>query len=450
MSPRRKRQSVTVSVKDTIKKDLKKAHDKLKKMTKTAVMKAAKVKKTLAKGKKPKDDSGSNEKEDKVMTINWSETRALTWRMLTILQETPVFLQAFGFDTGGVNVNSGGRKPGELYRDLAEKLLINHPEGTWADADLNKLGMAMCNQINTLKKRYRELRVMLGETGHGLVDTNMEESITVGSNILNVWDKIQAEFPWYKELNKMLRTSPVFVKNATSNSDSQVDISVLGTVAKRRGRKKACKEDGRAESNAEEADKNDDGSQVDSDQEEAMVEVDNNTSDGEEDHVEGQPGSPGFDTCKMQAIVEDAKSESNVPNISCRSCPTILTKAAELAQAQQASYAQNLFKNNQAREKRKNIEAETAIKIRKIELEHEMNMMVHKMQLEHEHALALAQLQSGGARASSSFIPSSPHPSSVSDHQGQPFSLASQFTPDQSLDSFNGFDFSKDLSFGTH
>ncbi|KIJ41809.1 hypothetical protein M422DRAFT_255125 [Sphaerobolus stellatus SS14] len=304
MSPRGKHQSITVSMKDTIKKDLKKAHDKLKKMMKTAVTKVAKAKKTLVKGKKPKDDTGSNEKEDKVMTINWLVTHALTWRMLTILQETPVFLQAFRFDTGGFNFKSGGRKPGELYRDLAEKLLIN-PDGTWADVDLNKHGMAMHKWINILKKQCRELWVMLGETRHGLADTDMEESITVGSNILNVWDKIQAEFLWYKELNKMLCTSPAFVKDATSNSDSQVDISVLGTVAKRRRQKKACKEDGRAESNAEEVNKKDDGSQVDSDQEEAMVEVDNNTSD-EEDHVEGQPGSPGFDTCKMQAIVEDA------------------------------------------------------------------------------------------------------------------------------------------------
>ncbi|KIJ42885.1 hypothetical protein M422DRAFT_253991 [Sphaerobolus stellatus SS14] len=151
----------------------------------------------------------------------------------------------------------------------------------------------------------------------------MEDSITVGSTISNFWDKTQVDFPWYKELNKMLRTSPVYVKDAASNSDSPVDVSVLGMVVKRRGkgRKHTGEDEGEYIIEEEEEEENDITSEIDSDGERAAV---NEISDGEEDQVEGQTGSPGFDTPKS-APAEGAKSAStNTPNIARKSRPTIL------------------------------------------------------------------------------------------------------------------------------
>ena len=65
-----------------------------------------------------------------------------------MIQSRPTWLQALGFDTNGVNVNSGGTKPAELYRELAQKLLCEHANGRWAHADIKKLSIAVRNRVN--------------------------------------------------------------------------------------------------------------------------------------------------------------------------------------------------------------------------------------------------------------------------------------------------------------
>ncbi|KIJ48110.1 hypothetical protein M422DRAFT_45526 [Sphaerobolus stellatus SS14] len=405
------------------------------------------------------------------MNINWAEQHDLTWRMFSSIQDSPIFLQAFGFDTGSENVNSGGKQIAELYRELARKVLIEDIDGTWAVADITKLGTAARNRINVLKKRYGALRKQLGDTGHGLIDTDMEDSITAGSTISNVWDKIQVDFPWYKELNKMLRTSPVYVKDAASNSDSPVDVSVLGMVVKRRGkgRKHTGEDEGEyiIEEEEEENVISSEIGQLDSDGERAAV---NKISDGEEDQVEGQMGFPGFDTPKS-ALAEGAKSAStNTPNITRKSRPTILDRAAEIAQAQRVSYAENLHKNNIAREKRKRMEGDTAIKLRKLELDHQMSMMKMRLEITHQHALELARLQlvlgsRAGALATTSILgsQSTSSPTSLGDPQGQEIDFSqlsslgdpqdqenifSQFSTNSALDTT--YDFGSEASFGNH
>ena len=54
--------------------------------------------------------------------------------------------------------------------------------------------------------------------------------------------------------------------------------------------------------------------------------------------------------------------------------------------------ADTIRENNLAREKRKRIDAEALVKIKKLELRHEMEMLERK----HRHEIAIAQLRLGG------------------------------------------------------
>ncbi|KIJ42882.1 hypothetical protein M422DRAFT_253987 [Sphaerobolus stellatus SS14] len=147
MSPgKRKHKSAvtsTGSVKVKLKDDLKVAWEKLSKAETAKKRGENKAISTSAKTKKVKknDDIDKELKEDKVaMNINWAEQHDLTWRMLSTIQNSPIFLQAFSFDTGSENVNSGGKQTAELYRELARKVLVEDLDSTWAAADITKLG----------------------------------------------------------------------------------------------------------------------------------------------------------------------------------------------------------------------------------------------------------------------------------------------------------------------
>ena len=62
---------------------------------------------------------------------------------------------------------------------------------------------------------------------------------TILSNTIHgLIEQIQSEFPWYKELNKMLHTSPLFIKDTSTHGDSAIDLTVLGPMVRRSGKKR--------------------------------------------------------------------------------------------------------------------------------------------------------------------------------------------------------------------
>lgn len=79
----------------------------------------------------------------------------------------------------------------------------------------------------SLKTKYREQRNKLGETGAGLIDRNEKDQIIEDSKLGNIFDKIQKDFPWYEQMNKLMYRSPLVGMDAISNSASNVDMSVL-------------------------------------------------------------------------------------------------------------------------------------------------------------------------------------------------------------------------------
>ncbi|KIJ55450.1 hypothetical protein M422DRAFT_240071 [Sphaerobolus stellatus SS14] len=119
MSPREKcgKPVTTGSTKDKLISELKLAKEKLvKKKKQSGKEKKQKVSEVEA---ATDGEEGENSSGATTTTINWSDKHDLTWSMLLLIQASPVWLQAFSFDAGGENVNSSGKKPAALYRELA-------------------------------------------------------------------------------------------------------------------------------------------------------------------------------------------------------------------------------------------------------------------------------------------------------------------------------------------
>jgi hypothetical protein len=91
----------------------------------------------------------------------------------------------------------------------------------------------------------------LGETGHGLIESNREAEITTGTAIHNVWcmyigfrvlnvqaftnrrtDKIETKFKWYKRLHALLSSSPVYDLSGLVNSTTPVNLNILSQGGK--------------------------------------------------------------------------------------------------------------------------------------------------------------------------------------------------------------------------
>ncbi|KIJ35720.1 hypothetical protein M422DRAFT_261902 [Sphaerobolus stellatus SS14] len=69
---------------------------------------------------------------------------------------------------------------------------------------------------------------MLSQTGQGLIDGGRDHEIEDGTELANIWDKIRLEFPFYKTLNSLTGRSPTVDHEASKNSGSDMDLSVLG------------------------------------------------------------------------------------------------------------------------------------------------------------------------------------------------------------------------------
>ncbi|GJJ11591.1 hypothetical protein Clacol_005826 [Clathrus columnatus] len=86
-------------------------------------------------------------------------------------------------------------------------------------------------KVSDLDKHWDSLK----ETGQGLVDEGQEDEIAEGSKLENIWckkihiysykislEKIQQEFPWYKQMNNLMGKSPIFesINNSSIDRDT--------------------------------------------------------------------------------------------------------------------------------------------------------------------------------------------------------------------------------------
>ncbi|KAF8578043.1 hypothetical protein K439DRAFT_1621630 [Ramaria rubella] len=133
-------------------------------------------------------------------------------KLINMISDNRVWRQAFNFNTSNSMepINSGGKKTADHQREIAKVLLQDDPSGK-------------------LRKKYFELQNELGATGHGLIEDERELEIWDDSAISNVWEKMQKIFPWYKDLSWLLKASPVVDREASVNSATDLDLTVLGT-----------------------------------------------------------------------------------------------------------------------------------------------------------------------------------------------------------------------------
>ncbi|KAF8580683.1 hypothetical protein K439DRAFT_1619624 [Ramaria rubella] len=219
--------------------------------------KAPKQKKKQKKKASKKDDweNGGSEGEDgersssSAAIVKWAnpDLHYLTSTLINMISDNWVWWQAFNFNTSNSvePINSGGKKTIDHHHEIARILLQEDASGTWVDTDMKTLVNVIKNQINVLKKKYFELRKELGSTGHGLIEEDREEDIWENSAISNVWgafychfyslmcmyshvlEKIQKAFPWYKDLSVLLKASPIVDQEASANSVTDLDLSIL-------------------------------------------------------------------------------------------------------------------------------------------------------------------------------------------------------------------------------
>ncbi|KAG5633775.1 hypothetical protein H0H81_005356 [Sphagnurus paluster] len=163
-------------------------------------------------------DVGASDDSD---GIAWAKNPGDTSRLIGIIEDSLRYRQAFGLKGGGTpGVTSGGLTTAQVCHDIGEELF----PGSSLSAE--KLGKAIGNRIQVLKKLYGTYHKSLGETGHGLIIMDHTED-TPGTPISNVWDKMRLKFPWYKRMHMLLCGSPVYDSSALANSGTVLDIRVL-------------------------------------------------------------------------------------------------------------------------------------------------------------------------------------------------------------------------------
>ncbi|KAF8150986.1 hypothetical protein B0H34DRAFT_801884 [Crassisporium funariophilum] len=186
----------------------------------------------LSKPKKPakkedeKENKKGSEEEEKENPkgdgINWVKNHDDTSKLLTIIEESCRYRQAFGFKGGDQpGITSGGKSLMQMAREVGEKMF---PSSTLPS---ERLGKAIANRVQTLKKTYRDYHEKLGSTGHGLVIEDRTLEITSGTPIGNIWEKMQVKFPWYKRMHLLLHGSPVYDPPSLAHSATPLDTGVL-------------------------------------------------------------------------------------------------------------------------------------------------------------------------------------------------------------------------------
>ncbi|TFY76194.1 hypothetical protein EWM64_g7820 [Hericium alpestre] len=160
------------------------------------------------------EGSGSKAKKTRSRTVLWAKKPALTDVLLTIIEDSPRYRQAFGFEKGANGA-------------VTVVLLIENPDEPYTVNKMSSLKEAIKGRINVIKTSYIKYCNLLGETGQGLINDDWESEIIEGSDIANIWDEIQKKFPWYKRVNNLYGRSPVVDRSAVTNSASDLDTSIL-------------------------------------------------------------------------------------------------------------------------------------------------------------------------------------------------------------------------------
>ncbi|KAF9235926.1 hypothetical protein BU15DRAFT_64469 [Melanogaster broomeanus] len=199
------------------------------------------AKKTTKSNKENSEASHDAKPKARTTTLAKPENHHMTDSLLTLIEDSVTWKGALGFDKGAeVDSTPTGKGKNFLQHcaDIATAFFVTGEVGSeWEPHDVPSLKIVIKNQINrrvnlgmslSLKTTYQAYRKELGETGHGLVVAGREEELYEGSPAANVYEDIQKKFPWYRRMDELMGSSPAHNRSAVSNSQSTLDLSVLG------------------------------------------------------------------------------------------------------------------------------------------------------------------------------------------------------------------------------
>ncbi|KAF8835212.1 hypothetical protein BDN67DRAFT_1015742 [Paxillus ammoniavirescens] len=157
------------------------------------------------------DTSGDNMKNPHVV-VSWAKPEHfhMTDALLTLIEDSVTWKGTFGFDIGADPDLTPTTKGGK--------------DSKWTLDDIKMLKVVIKNRTT-----YHALHQELGETGHGLVVDGHNRDLHTGSTAANIWEDIQRKFPWYVRMAALVGGSPNYSRKAVSNSQSALDLSILGT-----------------------------------------------------------------------------------------------------------------------------------------------------------------------------------------------------------------------------
>ncbi|KAI6000094.1 hypothetical protein EDD15DRAFT_2193544 [Pisolithus albus] len=139
--------------------------------------------------------------------------------LFSLIEDSPTWRAAFGFDLGGLKNPTPTGKGKSLIQHCADIaiafFITGEKESTWTTKDIKLLRGVIKN------------RELLGETGHGLVVAGSTSELYQGSEAANAWENIEKKFPWYCCMAALIGGNPNYSRKAISNSQSALDLSVL-------------------------------------------------------------------------------------------------------------------------------------------------------------------------------------------------------------------------------
>ncbi|KIP12162.1 hypothetical protein PHLGIDRAFT_10231 [Phlebiopsis gigantea 11061_1 CR5-6] len=161
--------------------------------------------------------------------ILWSSkaNHYLTDRLLSAIEDKEAYLVAFGFLGSSKGSTSGGNSQASMCASIAERVIFEDPTQKYCHLNKSQAAESVRNRIHKLKKEFLVYHEEIGQTGAGLIGEDRENEITAGSELANIFDRVQQKFPWYKRLLSLMNGNPLADRSAVANSATTLDLTLL-------------------------------------------------------------------------------------------------------------------------------------------------------------------------------------------------------------------------------
>ncbi|KAG2089449.1 uncharacterized protein F5147DRAFT_780618 [Suillus discolor] len=158
----------------------------------------------------------SNRQDTIKFAIQWERDHALTTILINHLTTHPPDCRILFYSDGkkampNVDDAPSGKDKNEIHDVIAKLIFATHPKyKTTYHQDLKKFRVSVANRITALKNKYKKCKAKFSATGAGVVPLDA----TTSNNLL---DEVNAELPWYTDLDSMWHSIPSFAIKSHSS-----------------------------------------------------------------------------------------------------------------------------------------------------------------------------------------------------------------------------------------